>query len=271
MNTTPNDHDNQTTIPTFCPYCGRSLRDAESLGCGRYRFPPGWKLSVVIPVFNEQATIDEVLRRVSSVPIEKEIIVVDDGSDDGTAERLAAWKDKPGVAVIRHPRNRGKGAALRTGFEQATGNVVLIQDADLEYDPTEYPRLIDPIAQDLADVVYGSRFSSAGPHRVLYFWHYVANWIVTTLSNMFTDVNLTDVETCHKVFRREVIQAITPTLKEDGFGIEIELTAKVARRGCRIYEMGVSYHGRTYQQGKKIGVSDAFHAVWCILRYWMQD
>ncbi|GAB6164111.1 glycosyltransferase family 2 protein [Thermostilla marina] len=257
--------------PMFCPYCGKSLQDADEIGCGRYRFPPGFKLSVVMPVFNEAATIDTVLQRVLDVPIDKEVIVVDDGSTDGTTKKLTAWTDHPHVVVLRHERNRGKGAALRTAFAEAKGDVIVIQDADLEYDPLEYPRLVAPIAEGTADVVYGSRFIAAGPHRVLYFWHYVANRIITTVSNMFTDLNLTDVETCHKAFRREVIADILPTLKENRFGIEIELTAKIARRGCRIYEMGISYHGRTYQQGKKIGAGDAIQAMWCIVRYALRD
>ena len=170
-----------------------------------------------------------------------------------------------------HERNRGKGAALRTGFAQATGDIVIIQDADLEYDPRQYRRLIQPIVEGVADVVYGSRFLPVGPHRVLYFWHYVANRALTMLSNMFTDLNLTDMETCYKVFRREVIEAIAPTLKEDRFGIDPELTAKIARRKYRIYEVGISYFGRTYQEGKKIGLADACRVFWSILRYWWRD
>lgn len=238
---------------------------------GIYDLPDGLTLSVVVPAYNEVSTIDVILERVLQVPIKKEIIVVDDGSTDGTGERLARWESQAGVKVLRHPKNLGKGAALRTGFAQATGQVIVIQDADLEYDPAEHLRLIQPIVDGVADVVYGSRFVSEGPHRVLYFWHYQANRIITTLSNMFTDLNLTDVETCYKAFRREVLQEILPTLKENRFGIEIELTAKVARRGYRIYETGISYYGRTYQQGKKISFRDAIQAVWCILRYWWGD
>jgi len=238
---------------------------------GLLGFPPGFLLSVVIPVFNEQTTVKEIVRRVEEVPIPKEIILVDDGSTDGTRELLENLSENAGVRVIFHERNRGKGAALRTGFAAARGDIIIIQDADLEYDPGHFPELIYPILAGVADVVYGSRFLPVGPHRVLYFWHAVANWIVTTLSNMFTDLNLTDVETCYKAFRREVISAILPTLKENRFGIEIELTAKVARRKYRIYEIGVSYFGRTYGEGKKIGLRDAFRAIWCILRYWRFD
>jgi glycosyltransferase involved in cell wall biosynthesis len=238
---------------------------------GFFSLPKDFLLSVVIPVYNERNTIDALLRRVQAVPIPKEILVVDDGSTDGSREYLASLPAQEDFRVIFHPINLGKGAALRTAFREAKGQVVLIQDADLEYDPAEYPRLIQPIVEDVADVVYGSRFASDGPHRVLYFWHYVANKCITTLSNMLTDLNLTDVETCYKAFRREVIHQIAPTLKERGFGIELELTAKVARRRCRIYEVGISYFGRTYQEGKKIGLRDALHALWCILRYAVAD
>ncbi|NMC21281.1 MAG: glycosyltransferase family 2 protein [Thermogutta sp.] len=228
-------------------------------------------LSVVVPVYNEEATIDEVLRRITETPGNKEVLVVDDGSGDGTAAKLQSWQDHPQIRIFRHPRNRGKGAALRTAFAEVRGDVVIIQDADLEYDPCEYSALLQPIVDGEADVVYGSRFVSEGPHRVLYFWHYVANRIITMLSDMFTDLNLTDVETCHKAFRGEVIEAIRDTLKEDRFGIEIELTAKVAKRGYRVFETGVRYYGRTYQQGKKIGFRDALRALWCIVRYRWRD
>ncbi|ASV76480.1 Glycosyl transferase, family 2 [Thermogutta terrifontis] len=267
----------------LCPCCGRELdQDVrnnrrwllwQSLGkrFGVYEVPSHIKLSVVVPVYNEENTIDEILQRICQVPVTKEIIVIDDGSTDNTAAKLKQWEERGDVRILRHARNQGKGAALRTGFAHVTGDIVVIQDADLEYDPAEHLRLIQPIVEGVADVVYGSRFISEGPHRVLYFWHYVANRAITTLSNMFTDLNLTDVETCHKAFRREVIEAIRPTLKENRFGIEIELTAKVARRGYRIYETGVSYYGRTYQQGKKIGFRDALQAIWCIFRYWLKD
>jgi glycosyltransferase involved in cell wall biosynthesis len=233
--------------------------------------PVGRRLSVVVPVYNERDTIAEIVRRVRAVPIPKEIIIVDDGSTDGTRDVLAQLDRGDDLQVVLHERNQGKGAALKTGFMRATGEIVLVQDADLEYDPAEYPRLIQPIADGLADVVYGSRFISQGPHRVLYFWHYVGNRLLTTLSNMFTDLNLTDMETCYKVFRREVVREIAPTLKEKRFGVEPELTCKIARRKYRVYEIGINYFGRTYQEGKKIGLSDACRAFWCILRYWWRD
>lgn len=269
-----------------CPVCGTKVDRPVSIPPGQlvqwlgpwaarrlgiFSLPEDFLLSVVIPVYNERTTIEELLRRVQAVPIPKEILVVDDGSTDGTKEYLASLPQSENFRVFFHPHNLGKGAALKTGFTQAKGQVVLIQDADLEYDPAEYPRLIQPIVEGVADVVYGSRFASDGPHRVLYFWHYVANRWITTLSNMLTDLNLTDVETCYKVFRQEVIQQIAPTLKERGFGIELELTAKVARRRYRIYEVGISYFGRTYQEGKKIGLRDALRAFWCILRYAAAD
>jgi glycosyltransferase involved in cell wall biosynthesis len=239
------------------------------------------KLSVVIPVYNERATIEEVLRRVSAVPIDKEIIVVDDGSDDGTAEILqhfgsrsshshteAARKTDPGsfahVRILFQERNRGKGAALRRGFQAARGEIVIVQDADLEYDPRDYLQLLDPIERGVADVVYGSRFM-AGPHRVLLFWHYVANKTLTTLSNMLTNLNLSDVWTGYKAFRKEVLDHIA--LKEDRFGFEPEVTAKIAKGKWRIYEVGISYYGRTYQEGKKITWKDGVRGIWCVLRY----
>ena len=234
---------------------------------GIYPLPAGFLLSVVIPVYNERATLEELLRRVQSVPTPKEIIVVDDASTDGSREFLRALEGQPGVTVLYHAENRGKGAAIKTGFARARGDVVLIQDADLEYDPAEYPRLIQPIVEGRADVVYGSRFHGQGAQRVLYFWHYVGNRVLTTLSNMFTNLNLTDMETCYKVFRREVVQAITPTFRETGFGIEPEMTAKVARRGYRIYEVGVTYSGRTYEEGKKITWRGGARALWHIVRY----
>jgi len=238
---------------------------------GVYALPDGFLLSVVIPVYNERETVREIVRRVRETPVPLEIILVDDGSTDGTREVLAEMEGSDGLSIHYHPKNRGKGAALRTGFAHARGAVIVIQDADLEYDAGQFPYLIQPIVEGVADVVYGSRFLAGGPHRVLYYWHYVANRLLTTLSNMFSGLNLTDMETCYKVFRREVIQAILPTLKEEGFGIEPELTAKVARGGYRVYEMGISYHGRTYAAGKKIGLADALRAVWCVLRYWKCD
>ena len=238
---------------------------------GIYPIPDDLTLSVVIPVYNEIHTLEELLGRVRAVPIRKQIILVDDGSTDGTRDILTRIKDDPDTVVIFHEKNQGKGASIRTGFAEATGDIIVIQDADLEYNPAEYPVLIQPIIEGRADVVYGSRFLTTGPHRVLYFWHYTANRCLTTLSNIFTDLNLTDMETCYKVFRREVIQKILPTLKQNRFGIEPEMTAKVARGGWRVYELGISYSGRTYEAGKKIGLRDAFKALWCILRYWKWD
>ncbi len=242
---------------------------------GLHGVPDGFRLSIVVPIFNEEKTLRQIIDRIRKVPIDKQIILVDDGSTDGSRAILAELEsnaeENPDLAVFYHDRNRGKGAALRTGFAHATGDVVLVQDADLEYDPAEYPRLIQPIVEGVADVVYGSRFIAHGPRRVLYFWHAVANRVLTTISNLFTGLNLSDMETCYKVFRREVIEAVRPTLKENGFGIEPELTAKVARRGYRIYELGIRYFGRTYMEGKKIHTRDAFRALWCILRYWKFD
>jgi len=223
------------------------------------------KISVVIPVYNEVATIEELLNRVQAVDLDKEVIIVDDGSTDGTVEKLDRLALQENVQVVCHGNNRGKGTALRTGFKVVTGDIVIVQDADLEYDPNEYPKLIRPIAEGKADVVYGSRFVGEGPHRVLYFWHYIGNRFLTLLSNCFTNLNLTDMETCYKVFQREVIHSIT--IEESGFGVEPEITAKIACLGCRVYEVGITYYGRTYAEGKKIGWKDGLHAIWCILRY----
>lgn len=223
------------------------------------------KLSVVMPVYNEEKTIEQIVERVQAVALDKELIVVDDCSTDETAQILDRLEEADNVRVFRHDRNRGKGAALRTGFTEARGEVVIIQDADLEYDPQEYPKLLEPILEGRADVVYGSRFSGGQPHRVLYFWHSVGNRLLTLFSNMFTDLNLTDMEVCYKVFRREIIQAIE--IEEARFGFEPEITAKVARLGARIYEVGISYSGRTYAEGKKIGWRDGVWAIWCILKY----
>ena len=224
------------------------------------------KLSIVIPCYNEADTLDALLRAVeAAAPGDKEIIVVDDGSSDGSRELLRDQVDGRRATVVYHPVNRGKGAALRSGFACATGDIVIVQDADLEYDPEEYVVLIEPIVEGKADVVYGSRFMGHRPHRVLYFWHRVGNGFLTLLSNMLTNLNLTDMETCYKAFRREVIQAID--LEEERFGFEPEVTAKLARGGYRIYEVGISYYGRTYAEGKKIGWRDGFRAIWCILKY----
>jgi glycosyltransferase involved in cell wall biosynthesis len=224
------------------------------------------KLSVVIPCFNEVNTIEEVVNAVRNSPVEAcEIIIVDDCSSDGTRELLESKLEIQVEQIIYHPRNRGKGAALRSGFAIATGDIVIVQDADLEYDPQEYPLIIGPILEGKADVVFGSRFQSGRPHRVVYFWHMVGNKFLTLLSNMLTNINLSDMETCYKAFRREVIQSIE--IEENRFGFEPEITAKVAKMGCRIYEIGISYYGRTYQEGKKIGWRDGFKAIFCILKY----
>lgn len=224
------------------------------------------QLSVVIPVYNEAATLREVVERVQRVPISKEIILVDDCSSDGSLavlQELAAGAEN--ITVLRHEQNQGKGAALRSGFRRARGEMVIVQDADLEYDPTDFPKLIAPILEDRADVVLGSRFIGGDCHRVLYYWHMVANKSLTLLSNMLTNVNLTDMECCYKLFRREVLEQIV--IEENRFGFEPEIVAKVSRLNCRIYEVGISYHGRTYEEGKKIGWRDGVRAVWCILKY----
>ena len=223
-------------------------------------------LSVVIPVYNEVDTIEQIVEAVRASEIDDlEIILVDDGSTDGTRDVLRQKIEPKVTRVIFHERNQGKGAALRTGFAAASGDVVIVQDADLEYDPSEYPKLIAPIVSGRADVVFGSRFVGGEPHRVLYFWHSVVNRFLTTLSNIFTNLNLTDMEVCYKVFRREILQKIR--IEEDRFGFEPEITAKVAKLGCRIYEVGISYAGRTYGEGKKIGWRDGIRAIWCILKY----
>jgi glycosyltransferase involved in cell wall biosynthesis len=217
-----------------------------------------------MPCFDEAATIDAIVEAVLRSPLVRELIVVDDASRDETGKRLASWSD-PRLRVLTQPVNRGKGAALRRGFAEARAPFVIVQDADLEYDPTDYPVLLGPLLSGEADVVYGSRFQGAGPHRVLYFWHYVGNKLLTLTSNMFTNLNLTDMETCYKAFRREVLERIT--IEEDRFGFEPEITAKVARLGCRVYEVGISYHGRTYAEGKKIGWRDGVRALFCVLAY----
>ena len=217
-----------------------------------------------MPCYNEQRTILTLLKHVADSPWVREIIVVDDGSTDDTRQILAGIDD-PTVRVVLHERNQGKGAALRTGFRQATSEFVIVQDADLEYDPNEFGDLLPPVLDDKADVVFGSRFLSGRPHRVLYFWHSMGNRMLTLASNMFTGLNLSDMETCYKLFRREVLESIT--IEEDRFGFEPEITAKVAKGGWRIYEVGISYNGRTYADGKKIGGRDAVRAVYCIVRY----
>ena len=222
-------------------------------------------LSVVIPCFNEAGTILDLIERVRQAPVtSKQLIVVDDGSSDGTRELLKGLS-APDLTVLLHERNKGKGAALATGFAAAVGQICIVQDADLEYDPNEYPLVIGPIVEGKADVVFGSRFQGAAPHRVVYFWHRMGNGFLTLMSNMLTDLNLTDMETCYKAFRTEIIQSIP--IREKRFGFEPEITAKVAKRRCRIYEVGISYYGRTYDEGKKIGWKDGVRAVWCIFKY----
>ncbi len=224
------------------------------------------KLSVVIPVYNEVSTLEEIVRRVKESPVaDKEIILVDDFSTDGTRDLIDDKLRDQVDTVIFQSQNFGKGFALKAGFAAATGDIVLVQDADLEYDPSEYPALIRPIIENQADVVYGSRFMGGQPHRVLYYWHMVGNRFLTLLSNMLTNINLTDMETCYKAFRREIIQQVD--IQEPRFGFEPEITAKVSRMRVRIYEIGISYYGRTYEEGKKIGWRDGVRAIWCILKY----
>ena len=228
------------------------------------------KLSVVMPVYNERATLREVVARVLAVPLDIELICVDDGSRDGSREILAELGERyPQVRILLQPKNMGKGAALRRGIQESKGDFVIIQDADLEYDPSEYTRLLGPLIQGQADVVYGSRFMGAAPHRVLYFWHSVGNRILTLLSNALTNMNMSDMETCYKVFRREILQTIP--IEEDRFGFEPEITVKIAKRRLRVYEVGISYWGRTYEEGKKIGWKDGFRALWCLLKYTLKE
>jgi glycosyltransferase involved in cell wall biosynthesis len=245
---------------------------AELLYALRYQQVSLMKLSIVIPCYNEKNTIQEIVNAVKAAPVtDKEIVIVDDCSTDGTREVLREQIASQVDQIIYHEVNQGKGAALRTGFRHVKGDIVVVQDADLEYDPQEYPLLMEPIEKGRADVVFGSRFMGGAPHRVVYFWHMMGNRFLTLLSNMFTNLNLTDMETCYKMFRREVIQSIV--VEEDRFGFEPEITAKVAAKGCRIYEVGISYYGRTYAEGKKIGWRDGFRAIYAIVKYnlWRRD
>lgn len=263
--------------PEWYAVQARTLGESACRALGFYAIPNHVRLSVVIPVYNEQQTLRVLVDRVRAVPIRKELILIDDCSRDKTRDVLKALEQEGGqddfnrIRIFFHDENQGKGAALKTGFSKVEGDIVIIQDADLEYDPAEYPRLLQPIIEDKADVVFGSRFLGDQAHRVLYYWHYLGNRFLTTLSNCFTNLNLTDMETCYKVFRRSVIDDIWPKLEQKRFGFEPEITARVARRKLRVYETSVSYSGRTYAEGKKIGWKDGFQALWCIVRFGLMD
>ena len=274
MNPVPEDQSIETLVEQMAAFPEKRemllrhlLAEQACRQLGLYPIPEGFRISVVIPVYNEKQWIRELVRRVQEVPIPKEIILVDDCSTDGTRDTLKELQQEC-VNVILQPKNQGKGAALRTGFQHATGDVIIVQDADLEYDPAEYPKLIQPILEGKADVVYGSRFIGE-THRVLYFWHMIGNKLLTMASNLFTNLNLTDMETCYKVFRREVLDGMV--LKSDRFGFEPEFTAKIAKKNLRIYEIPISYSGRTYEEGKKIGLKDGIQAMFCIIRYWLAN
>jgi glycosyltransferase involved in cell wall biosynthesis len=251
-------------------------RQVASLGpstcrqLGLFAIPDGFRLCIVVPVYNEEATLKAVIARVSAVPIRKTILMIDDCSTDRSreviTEILSGSDEMTQFQAFFHDVNKGKGAALRTGLGQASGDVVIIQDADMEYDPSDYPRLIRPIVEGTADVVYGSRFLGSEAHRVLYYWHYVGNRFLTMLSNWFTNLNLTDMETCYKVFRTELIRDMACDLQQNRFGFEPEVTAMIAKKQCRVFEVAISYHGRTYAEGKKIGWKDGVSAIWCILK-----
>jgi glycosyltransferase involved in cell wall biosynthesis len=255
----------------------RTIGESACRQLGFYVIPAEMRLSVVIPVYNEEKTLRVLVDKVRQVPIRKELILIDDCSKDRTRDVLKALEAEGGqddfnkIRIFFHDVNQGKGAALKTGFSHVEGDIVIIQDADLEYDPAEYPRLLQPIVENKADVVFGSRFLGDQAHRVLYFWHYLGNRFLTTLSNCFTNLNLSDMETCYKVFRRSVIDEITPKLVQKRFGFEPEITARVARRRLRVFETSVSYAGRTYAEGKKIGWRDGFQALYCIVRFGIAD
>ena len=255
----------------------RTIGESACRQLGFYVIPADMRLSVVIPVYNEEKTLRVLVDKVRQVPIRKELILIDDCSKDRTRDVLKALEAEGGqddfnkIRIFFHDVNQGKGAALKTGFSHVEGDIVIIQDADLEYDPAEYPRLLQPIVENKADVVFGSRFLGDQAHRVLYFWHYLGNRFLTTLSNCFTNLNLSDMETCYKVFRRSVIDEITPKLVQKRFGFEPEITARVARRRLRVFETSVSYAGRTYAEGKKIGWRDGFKALYCIVRFGIAD